>query len=313
MPIRDLDNRYEGILNVAKPVGLTSHDVVDRVRHIVGMRRVGHAGTLDPAAEGVLLVCLGAATRVCDFLMDGVKIYRATIRFGATSTTDDREGVIAATYLLPSISSTDIQAAASQFIGDIDQVPPTFAAIKVGGQRLYERARAGETVAVPPRRVHVDRLDVLSWNPPDALVEVECSKGTYIRAIARDLGSSLATGAYLTSLCRRSSGQFTLADSHSLDDIAWSATAGFFDRVLVPLDEAVNTWPAVVLSDHEIGRVLHGASLDGPAEHFPQGHDTRVRAYNTGGRFVAILARRGDSPSWYPDKVFSSGEGNGLA
>src|SRR5439155_3879599 len=130
---------------------------------------------------------------------------------------------------------------------------------KVGGQRLYERARAGETVAVPPRRVHVDRIDVLSWNPPDASIEVECSKGTYIRAIARDLGSSLTTGAYLTSLCRRSSGQFTLADSLSLEDIAWSAKAGFLDRLLVPLDEAVNAWPAIVLPDHEIERVLHGA------------------------------------------------------
>src|SRR5579875_412702 len=173
-----------GILNVAKPVGMTSHDVVAFIRRQTGQRRVGHAGTLDPAAAGVLLVCLGDATRLSEFLMESDKQYRATIRLGAVSTTDDAEGIIT-----PSASSVDhlalptITAVLRRFQGEIEQVPPAFSAIKVGGQALYRSARAGQVVQAPSRRVRIDRIEILTWIPPDLTIDVTCSKGTYIRAL----------------------------------------------------------------------------------------------------------------------------------
>ncbi len=313
MPGRDTGNRYNGILNVAKPVGMTSHDVVDRVRRAAGMRRVGHAGTLDPAAEGVLLVCLGVATRVTDYLMDGVKVYRGTVHFGATSTTDDREGIIITTSSPPSLTRSDIEAAVPRFVGEVDQVPPRYAAVKVAGQPLYQRARAGESFEVEARRVRIDRIDVLSWNPPEAVIEVQCSKGTYIRSIARDLGPALGTGAYLSALCRISSGPFSLTDSIGLDEIARSAASGYLDRLLYPLEESVNTWPLVVLSASQASLIAHGAPITDLSINVPLVECRGIRAYNTGGALVALLKYRDQTTSWFPDKVFPSGEGDGLA
>jgi len=189
-----------GILNVAKPPSITSHDVVDAIRRATGLRRVGHAGTLDPAATGVLLVCLGSATRVSDYLMASTKAYRATIRFGEVSTTDDAEGELTVSGSVDSLDKLSIQQALLQFVGEIDQVPPSYAAIKIAGQPLYRRARAGQPVLAPPRRVQIERIELVAWQQPEIVVDVTCSKGTYLRALARDLGRDLGCGAYLRSL-----------------------------------------------------------------------------------------------------------------
>ena len=258
-------------------------------------------------------MCLGAATRMTDYLMDGTKVYDAIVRFGATSTTDDREGVVTTVTPPGSISMADLRAGAGRFLGEIDQVPPAFAAIKVRGRPVYERARAGELVALPPRRVVVHRIDVVSWNPPDAVVTVECSKGTYIRAIARDFGTLLGTGAYLAGLCRRASGRFTLAESLTLDEIRRAATAGYLARLLFPIDEAVSAWPAIVLTEQQVEKVANGAPVESLSlmRSLPEG--IGVRAYNSAGRLVALGACRGESGAWYPDKVFLAGEGDELA
>jgi tRNA pseudouridine55 synthase len=273
------------------------------------MRRVGHAGTLDPLATGVVLVCLGSATRVSEYLMDSTKVYRGTIRFGATSTTDDAEGDVTPVPLPGVLGRAEIGDAASTLIGEIEQVPPVFSAVKIAGKPLYKRARAGDAVEAAPRRVRIDRIEILSWAPPDAVVEVVCGKGTYIRSIARDLGFALGTGAYLASLVRQSSGRFRLEDSISLAEVADAASGGYLDRLLYPIDTALADWPSVVLADWERARITRGDAL-GYALAVP---GKRARAFSADGDLVAVLTYRDDKAGWYPDKVFGLGETHGVA
>jgi tRNA pseudouridine55 synthase len=290
-----------GILNVAKPPGLTSHDVVDAVRRATGLRRVGHAGTLDPAATGVLLVCLGPATRVSDFLMASTKAYRATIHFGVVSTTDDAEGELTVSGSVDSLDEATIRQVLPQFMGEIDQVPPSYAAIKVAGQPLYRRARAGQPVLTPPRRVQIERIELVAWQRPDVVVNVTCSKGTYLRALARDLGRALGCGAYLHSLVRTRSGRFSLDSSSSLDEIALAARAGYLDRLLYPLDVAFADWPAVVLEAEVVAHLRNGRYWTGDVS--PGVTGLRAYAVDT-GRLVAILRAEGTDAGWRPAIVF---------
>jgi len=294
----------DGILNIAKPCGMTSHDVVDRVRRIVGTRRVGHAGTLDPDAAGVLLVCVGAATRLSDYLMGGTKRYRAAIRFGATSTTDDRAGVITPGAEIDRLTEDVIRGALPDFVGDIEQVPPAFSAIKVAGQPLYKRARAGEAVAPAARRVTVESIRVIDYRPPDLVVDVVCSKGTYIRALARDLGAAVGTGAYLFALLRTASGCFDLADSVTLEEVIRAQRLGYLPGLAYPVDVAVRDWPALLLDDPATTRVQNGLALAGP----PGAPNEEARGIAVpSGRFVALLAHGAPGEGWQPRKVFDGG------
>jgi tRNA pseudouridine55 synthase len=288
---------------------MTSHDVVSWVRRLAQMRRVGHAGTLDPLATGVLLVCLGSATRVSEFLMHSTKVYRGTIRFGARSTTDDAEGELSPVPLPAKLGRDEIEAATATLVGEVEQVPPAFSAVKVAGKPLYERARAGEEVEPSPRRVQIDRIEVLTWTPPDVVVEVVCGKGTYIRSIARDLGLALRTGAHLVKLIRLACGRFCLEDSVSLEEVDRAAAARHLDRLLYPIDAALTDWPTVVLTDRERDRIAHGSAL---ASTLPLS-GKRVRAYGADGRLVAILEYRDEPAGWYPGKVFGLGETHGVA
>lgn len=294
---------YSGILNLDKPTGLTSHDVVNTVRRFAGQRRVGHAGTLDPGASGVLLVCLGQATRVSEFLMESTKQYRAVIRFGAVSTTDDADGIVTPTAAsLASLSEARLSEALSQFIGEVSQVPPAFSAIKIQGRPMYRAARAGQPVQAPARTVRIDRIDLIAWECPDLTVEVTCSKGTYIRALARDLGETVGTGAYLRSLVRTRSGAFRLQDSVSLDDVREASQQGQLGCLLKPLDVAVQSWPAVFLAPEEVRSVRQGKAWIGPVGSLGAG----ARACDAAtGRLVALLRFRGADVGWRPDKVFS--------
>jgi tRNA pseudouridine55 synthase len=289
-----------GILNVHKPTGLTSHDVVDVVRRAAGTRRVGHAGTLDPAAEGVLLVCVGAATRVSDYLMAGTKRYRATIQFGASSTTDDREGTITASSTPPDFTESDLICSVRTFLGEIDQVPPAYAAIKVAGRPMYERARAGQVVAAPPRRVRIDRISVDSFDRSVAVLEVICSKGTYIRALARDLGRHLSTAAYLAALIRTQSGSFSLSDSVSLDSIRRAGRDGYLGRLLYPIDVAVASWPAIVVDETAATIIANGGRLSERSDLAGE----NLRAYDETGHLIALLASADSAGGWRPILVF---------
>lgn len=211
----------QGFLNLNKPLGLTSHDCVARVRRLIRLKRVGHGGTLDPSATGVLPIALGKATRLLQYMQQD-KAYRATIRLGVKTTTDDLEGEIVTTQSAPGLTLETIKPLLQQFEGKIQQVPPIYSAIQVKGKRLYELARAGEDVEVPAREVEVYKIDILDWRPgefPEIDVAIACGSGTYIRAIARDLGASLNIGGVLASLTRTQSSGFELADSLTLEEL----------------------------------------------------------------------------------------------
>lgn len=212
----------DGFLNLNKPLGLTSHDCVAKLRRILQTKKIGHAGTLDPAAAGVLPIAIGRVTRLLQYL-PGDKAYHATVRFGVTTDSDDREGKILTQVPVPHLSRAIVEQALPQFQGHIQQVPPAFSAIQVGGKRLYELARAGQKVDVPLRQVKVHSLEVLDWRSgefPEIDLAIHCGPGTYIRSIARDLGQVVGTGATLVALCRTESSGFRLEDSLTLEQVA---------------------------------------------------------------------------------------------
>jgi tRNA pseudouridine55 synthase len=209
-----------GLVVVDKPGGITSHDVVSRVRRLAGTRKVGHAGTLDPMATGVLVLGTDRATRLLGHLTLSDKRYDATIRLGVTTTTDDAEGEVVESQPTDGLTADAVREVLSSFVGQIDQVPSSVSAVKVDGRRAYARVRAGEAVELPARRVTVHALEVIGLDRPDVQVRVHCSSGTYIRAIARDLGAALDVGGHLTALRRTAVGPFTLDDAHSLDSLA---------------------------------------------------------------------------------------------
>ncbi|MBA3782045.1 tRNA pseudouridine(55) synthase TruB [Nocardioides sp. InS609-2] len=251
-----------GLVVVDKPGGLTSHDVVARVRRLAGTRKVGHAGTLDPMATGVLVLGVGRATRLLGHLMLTEKAYDATIRLGVTTTTDDAEGEVVAQAPAGQVDETRVRSALAEFVGDIEQRPSAVSAIKVDGKRAYQRVRDGEDVELPARPVTIHELVVheVSTVPgepcTDVTISVRCSSGTYIRAIARDLGERLAVGGHLTALRRTAVGGFDLSVAHTLEELAESFA-------VVPLEDAARaTFPCVVLDDAEAADVRVGRSLD---------------------------------------------------
>lgn len=249
-----------GILVVDKPAGWTSHDVVGRIRVLAGTRRVGHAGTLDPMATGVLVVGVGRATRVLGYLGDVDKAYDATIRLGQRTSTDDAEGKITAEVATDDIGRDDVASAAAALTGDIEQVPPRVSAIKVEGVRSYHRARAGEEVELDPRPVTVHEFDVREIRRTrDGFLELDasivCSSGTYVRALARDIGDRLGVGGHLTVLRRTRVGAFTVSDSQTLDELGESFS-------ITPLAEVVaGTFPRRDVDEVDAKRVANGGWL----------------------------------------------------
>jgi tRNA pseudouridine55 synthase len=293
---------------VAKPAGPTSHDVVALVRRLAATKRVGHGGTLDPFAAGVLPVFLGHGTRVVEYHLGDRKAYRATVCFGASSTTDDLEGELTPAAG-PAPTRADVEAALPGMTGAISQRPPAYSAIKVGGRRAYAMARAGETVELALRQVTIHALDLVSWEGHDperpiAVLDVRCSAGTYVRALARDLGQSLGSAAYLGALTRTASGPFTLDDATSLDEIRAAAAespAGLM-RLVLPIDTGLDLFPVVTLDADELAAVAKGqfirpaGGLPGPADHY--------RLVGPDGTIVAIAS--GTAGRLAPDKVFVS-------
>ena len=244
-----------GLVVVDKPAGMTSHDVVARVRRLAGTRKVGHAGTLDPMATGVLVLGVGRATRLLGHLLLTDKAYDATIRLGSTTTTDDAEGDVLETRSTDGVSAGDVTAALQAMVGELDQVPSTISAIKVDGRRAYARARAGEQVELAPRRVRIDEIAVHRVGLPDVEVSVRCSSGTYVRAIARDLGAALGVGGHLTALRRTAVGPFTLAQARTLDRLGEQLE-------VTPLAAAARTcFPSYDLDAEQAAAAQHGRRL----------------------------------------------------
>jgi tRNA pseudouridine55 synthase len=249
---------FDGLVVVDKPAGFTSHDVVAKLRKVFGQRKVGHAGTLDPDATGVLLVGLGRATRLLRYLSESGKAYEGRIVFGIATSTLDAAGEVLDQRPMP-ITRDDVEGALPRFLGDIEQLPPMVSAVKVGGRRLHELARAGQEVERAPRPVHVDRFDLVAFEPgpyPEADVEVECGSGTYVRTLAADLGTALGGCAHLKSLRRTRVGTFTLPESHPLAEIEADPEA-----VVLSLATAMRDLERVDVDEEQARAVSHGVSF----------------------------------------------------
>jgi tRNA pseudouridine55 synthase len=275
-----------GLLVVDKPAGMTSHDVVGRVRRLVGMKRVGHGGTLDPFATGILVVAVGRSTRLLQYVQDSRKGYRAHVVLGASTDTADVDGVLLETAMRndwPSVE--EVAAAVKTFVGEIDQVPPAHSAIKVGGRKLYELARAGQQVEVPTRSVTIHAIEIVRYEPPELILDIACGKGTYIRSIARDIGALLGTEAYCHTLRRTNSGGFCLADAWTLDDLAERDIRAEWPAIALHPDAALTELPAIVLGEAETSAWYHGRSVSVPRSTTPE---AAVRAYGNDGSFLGV-------------------------
>lgn len=297
-----------GILNIDKPYGLTSFDVVARVRRMSGQRKVGHAGTLDPAATGVLLVCLGRATRVIEFLMEGTKAYRAEIEFGAETDSYDATGEITQRKDPSGLRLSQIEKELPSFTGSISQAPPPFSAVKFKGKPLYSYARAGIDIETKTRPVRIDSLEITGWDPPVLGLDIVCGKGTYIRSLAHDLGRILGCGAHLKSLVRTRCGDHDIADARSLGQLEEAFAKGDIDTWLHPPDSALIRLERVELNEEEAEEIRNGRPLPGeditlPAADEHPGVPFR-RAYTPEGRFLGILRPDAENGVWKPYKVF---------
>lgn len=288
-----------GLLIVDKPVGPTSHQIVGQVRRGTGIRKVGHAGTLDPRASGVLVLCLGAATRLSEYLSGTTKEYEALVRFGISTRTFDTDGeVTQRSNRAP--SRKEIEAILPKFRGEIEQQPPPFSAVKVRGRKAYEIARAGKDPDLAPRTVRIERLEIQSYNAPDLSLVVECSAGTYIRSLAQDLGDEASTGAHLAGLRRTRAGPFRLADATAMPMLEVGMLTGKWERFMRPAADALPDLPSIAIDDELVEALRFGhripAAVDSPAQ---------AKAVDRQGELIAILDRVEDS-AWQPRKVFVS-------
>ncbi|MBL8090016.1 MAG: tRNA pseudouridine(55) synthase TruB [Anaerolineales bacterium] len=304
MNSQDIKNAISGALVVDKPVGMTSHDVVQAIRNGTGLRRAGHTGTLDPRASGVLVILVGPAVRLSEYVSASDKRYQAIIRLGGTTDTFDAEGKFTPTKDPINVTEAEFEEALKTFVGEIEQVPPAHSAVKVGGRKAYEMARKGEEVELEPRKITVHHLEVLEWTPPEVVIDVHCSSGTYVRSLANDLGKKLGCGAYLVGLRRTKSGKFTLRDATPLRKLQEAFNAGNWYQFLIPAAEALADWPSVELNPDEVEGVRHGHRVKAKEA------DTvneKVRGISTQGELVALMeltVQADGSKEWQPKKVF---------
>lgn len=287
----------DGFFNVWKPPGPTSFQVVHRVRRVTGQRRVGHGGTLDPGAEGVLPVALGQATRALEYLHLQDKAYRAEVLLGVSTDTYDAQGHVTSIQP-PTATREEVEAMLTRFRGEVWQRPPAYSALKVRGQPLYRRTRQGEVLTPPLRQVHFYRLDMSRWQPPEITLDIECSAGTYIRSLAHDLGQALGCGAHLLRLQRLRSGPFPATEAVPLATLEQAFPQEGW-RWLYPVDVVLWAWPAAIFGPEKESSIVHGRSVSLASSP----HAELCRAYTLEGRFLAVLRPR--EGQWHPSKVFS--------
>ena len=296
----------DGILNINKPPGKTSFDIVAKVRRLSGERRVGHAGTLDPMATGVLPVCLGQGTRVTQFLAEAAKAYRAQIELGVVTDTYDASGKITCRGDPSGISREQVESALTSFCGSIQQTPPMYSAVKHHGKRLYQLARAGIEVERRSRLTKIYHLELVDWQPPVVTIEVECSSGTYIRSLAHDLGQVLGCGASLKSLIRVRYGLFDIREAISVPQLEEAFRCGYWQHFVYPIDIIFSHWAAMVVSE-DTGLVLRNGRplvLENDDISAWSSFDNRCRVYTPDGCFVGVLHFDAEKGQWQPEKIF---------
>jgi len=293
----------DGILNINKPAGKTSFDIVARVKRLSGEKRVGHAGTLDPIATGVLPVCLGRATRIVQYLADATKTYRAEIELGVATDTYDVSGRVTHRSDPLGISREQVAAALASFCGLIQQTPPMYSAVKHQGKPLYELARAGIEVERKSRLAKIFRIELLDWQPPLVTVELECGKGTYIRSLAHDLGQALGCGANLKNLIRLRCGVFDIKDALSLPQLEEAFQCGYWQRFVYPVDSVLLNWSAMVVSREAETALRNGRPLDLTAVPAASPGDC-CRIYTLDGFFLGVLRFNPETRQWQPEKIF---------
>ena len=273
----------DGIINVYKERGFTSHDVVAKLRGILRQKKIGHTGTLDPEAEGVLPVCLGSATKVCELLTDKEKTYRAVLLLGVTTDTQDTTGtVLKETPVV--CEQQAVRDCIASFVGEQDQVPPMYSALKVNGKKLYELARQGIEVERKARRITIRRIEICKIDLPRITMEVTCSKGTYIRTLCEDIGKKLGVGAYMNTLRRTKTGPFSIEESYTVEDVEKLKENGQLESVMIPVDRMFEEYPKITLNPKQVKSVTNGMAMTyrGGAE------GQTYRVYDENGKFLCI-------------------------
>lgn len=293
-------NSVSGVIVIDKPIGMTSHDVVQVVRKGTNIRRAGHTGTLDPRASGVLVILVGPSVRLSEYVSASDKRYQAVIQLGTTTDTYDADGRVLSTTSVD-ISEKQFDDVLQSFVGEIEQVPPPYSSVKVKGRHSYDMARNGEEVDLDPRTINVYNLELLEWAPPEAVIDVFCSSGTYVRSLAHDLGEKLGCGAHLIGLRRTRSGRFNLRDAVPLRKLKEAFDDNSWDKYLIPAAEALSDWPAIELSPEQLDIVRHGRRI--PAE---AGVGTMARAISENGELIGLLEFDQETMEWQPKKVFTS-------
>ncbi|MBO4845154.1 MAG: tRNA pseudouridine(55) synthase TruB [Lachnospiraceae bacterium] len=286
-----------GIINVYKEEGYTSFDVVAKLRGITKIRKIGHTGTLDPDATGVLPVCIGGATKLCDMLTDKTKEYEAVLRLGLVTDTQDASGTVLERYEV-NITKEEFEQAIFSFIGKSKQIPPMYSALKVDGKKLCDMARAGIEVERKPRDIEITDIKILDMTKDSAKIRVACSKGTYIRTLCNDIGAKLNCGGIMESLVRTRSGAFEIKDAHRLDEIESLAKEGRLDEIVTTIDSMFDECPLKTVSKEDAKRVENGNQLTIPYM------GDRIRVYLEDGEFAAIYDFSDKNSCYTPYKMF---------
>ena len=306
---------YHGIINVYKEKGFTSHDVVAKLRGICKQKKIGHTGTLDPDAVGVLPVCLGSATKLCDMLTEKEKEYIAVLKLGLVTDTQDTSGTVLEESEV-NVSIEEVREAIMSFLGDYEQIPPMYSALKVNGKKLYELAREGKEVERAARAVVIHELEILEENMPEITIRVRCSKGTYIRTLCHDIGKKLGCGGAMASLIRSQSGIFTIKGAYKLEELQKYADEGKLQEVVIPIERMFEKLPKVIVKEEAFKGLKNGNQLKRGELIFPEEapfeslqvkvekEDSEVRIYSHEGIFYGVYAYDAKRKLFCPVKMF---------
>lgn len=293
-----------GIINVYKEKGYTSHDVVAKLRGIVGQRKIGHTGTLDPDAQGVLPVCLGRATKVCDLLTDKDKTYEAVLLLGRETDTQDITGEVIRETDTTHIEETEVRKVISEFVGEYAQIPPMYSALKVNGKKLYELAREGKEIERKARTVQIRDIQIEQMELPRVKIIVSCSKGTYIRTLCHDIGNRLSVGGCMESLLRTKVGEFVLKDSHRLEDIRQAKDGGHLGDLLLTVDKVFETYRKLTVDKAQEMLLYNGNMLSIEGEQKAPEDKEHVRVYDSNHRFIAVYVYKKEEKKYRIVKMF---------